>query len=90
MSAQLNGGVAKKRTGSSADILGLYAYGDAYYVSHVLRYYSADGSDGVSVKGGEAAKVKYEDKQNSYGKVLQFQKSVGGIQISCTNNSQNI
>lgn len=40
MSAQLNGGVAKKRTGSSADILGPYAYGDAYYVSHVLRYYS--------------------------------------------------
>lgn len=63
MSAQLNGGVAKKRTGSSADILGPYAYGDAYYVSHVLRYYSADGIDGVSVKGGEAAKVKYEDKQ---------------------------
>lgn len=63
MSAQLNGGVAKKRTGSSADILGPYAYGDAYYVSHVLRYYSADGSDGVSVKGGDAAKVKYEDKQ---------------------------
>lgn len=39
MSAQLNGGMAKKRSGSSAEILGPYDYGDAYYVAHVLRYY---------------------------------------------------
>lgn len=63
MSAQLNGGITKKRSGSSAEILGPYAYGDAYYVSHVLRYYSTDGSGEVSVKAGDAAKVQYEDKQ---------------------------
>ena len=63
MSAQLNGGITKKRSGSSAEILGPYAYGDAYYVSHVLRYYSTDGSGEVSVKTGDAAKVQYEDKQ---------------------------
>lgn len=64
MSAQLNGGTAKKRSGSSAEILGPYAYGDAYYTTHVLRYYLSDDTGGVTeVKAGEAAKVKYEDKQ---------------------------
>lgn len=64
MSAQLNGGTAKKRSGSSAEILGPYAYGDAYYTTHVLRYYLSDDTGGVTeVKAGEAAKIKYEDKQ---------------------------
>lgn len=44
---------SQTRTGTSARILGPYAYGDAYYTDHVLRYYSPAGSSKTSaeVKG---------------------------------------
>lgn len=66
-SADLNHGTPVQRTGSSKQILGPYAYGDAYYVKHVLRYYKEANSDEdvkFAVKSGEAAKVSYENKQN--------------------------
>lgn len=40
------------RTGTAAEILGPYAYGDAYYTEHVLRYYVVENSGTVDeVKG---------------------------------------
>ena len=64
-SADANHGTPVPRTGSSATILGPYQYGDAYYVKHVLRYYSNanKGNTQFASKAGEAAKVSYEDKQ---------------------------
>lgn len=37
------------RTGSAAEILGPYAYGDAYYTKHVLQYYSQDSGSGANI-----------------------------------------
>lgn len=64
-SADLNHGTPVSRTGSAATILGPYQYGDAYYVKHVLRYYSNVNKGGTKFasKAGEAAKVSYGDKQ---------------------------
>lgn len=66
MSGNRHYGYPVARTGSAAQILGPYAYGDAYYTKHVLRYYS-DGTSGTDlgnlVKAGEAAKIAYADKQ---------------------------
>ncbi|CDB12604.1 putative uncharacterized protein [Eubacterium sp. CAG:192] len=64
-SADLNHGTPVSRTGSAATILGPYQYGDAYYVKHVLRYYSNVNKGGTkfAAKAGEAAKVSYGDKQ---------------------------
>ena len=64
-SAEANHGYPVARTGSAAQILGPYTYGDAYYNSHVLRYYPPAGGDvnlGFNVKAGDAAKVDYKDK----------------------------
>lgn len=48
----------KKRSGSAAQNLGPYAYGDAYYTDHVLRYYPlASGIGNIKVKVGQAAKI---------------------------------
>ena len=55
----------KTREGSAAEILGPYAYGDAYYVKHVLRYYQNGSEEMVmNAKAGEAAKVPYEQKRS--------------------------
>lgn len=64
-SADLNHGTPVSRTGSAATILGPYQYGDAYYVKHVLRYYSNVNKGGTkfAAKAGEAAKVSYGGKQ---------------------------
>lgn len=64
-SADLNHGTPVSRTGSAAKILGPYQYGDAYYVKHVLRYYSNVNKGGTkfAAKAGEAAKVSYGGKQ---------------------------
>ena len=64
-SADLNHGTLVSRTGSAATILGPYQYGDAYYVKHVLRYYSNVNKGGTkfAAKAGEAAKVSYGGKQ---------------------------
>ena len=65
MSAAGSYGYPVPRSGSAAAILGPYAYGDAYYIKHVLRYYS-DGSDNEpgNISGaGDAAKIDYADKQ---------------------------
>lgn len=67
MSAGGTYGYPVARTGSAATILGPYAYGDAYYTKHVLRYYSSGTSETDSLGSlatvGEAAKVVYADKQ---------------------------
>ncbi|RGG64343.1 hypothetical protein DWW96_09545 [Eubacterium sp. AF17-7] len=65
MSAKINNGYPVQRTGSAAQILGPYKYGDAYYVKHVLRYYKKSSDDGqtIIVKAGEAANIPYENKQ---------------------------
>lgn len=47
----------KKRTGEAKNNLGPYAYGDAYYTEHVLRYYPLAEGFSVSVKAGVAAKI---------------------------------
>ncbi len=47
----------KIRTGVEAKLLGPYAYGDAYYVEHVLRYYNTGSSAAAAeVKGIELGK----------------------------------
>ncbi len=64
MSASGNYGYPVARTGSAAQILGPYAYGDAYYTKHVLRYYPLENNSlGNLVKAGEAAKIPYTEKQ---------------------------
>ncbi|WP_299117714.1 lysozyme family protein [uncultured Eubacterium sp.] len=64
-SAESNHGYPVARTGSAATILGPYAYGDAYYVKHVLRYYpnAENSASKFTGKVGDAAKVAYADKQ---------------------------
>ena len=52
----------KKRSGSSAQNLGPYAYGDAYYTEHVLRYYPLASGYTVNVKVGQASKVSKSNR----------------------------
>ena len=51
-----------KRSGSSAQNLGPYAYGDAYYTEHVLRYYPLASGYTVNVKVGQASKVSKSNR----------------------------
>lgn len=53
------------RTGEAAKNLGPYAYGDAYYTQHVLRYYApacGTGSVTGSAEVGECAEVDEADR----------------------------
>ena len=54
-----------KKREDNIDTLGPYAYGDAYYTEHVLRYYTyADGMGKLNVKVGVASKVKKSERVN--------------------------
>ncbi len=55
-----SGGV--RNTGSRAEQLGPWHYGDQYYTDHVLRYYQRGDQEEESVAAGEAAKVALEGR----------------------------
>lgn len=55
-----SGGV--RNTGSRAEQLGPWRYGDQYYTDHVLRYYQRGDQAEESVAAGEAAKVALEGR----------------------------
>ena len=55
-----SGGV--RNTGSRAEQLGPWRYGDQYYTDHVLRYYQLGDPGEESVAAGEAAKVALEGR----------------------------
>lgn len=55
-----SGGV--KNTGSRAEQLGPWHYGDQYYTAHVLRYYQSGAEQGESVAVGEAAQVALAER----------------------------
>ncbi len=55
-----SGGV--RSTGSRAEQLGPWRYGDQYYTDHVLRYYQRGDQAEESVAAGEAAKVALEGR----------------------------
>lgn len=52
----------KKRTGAAKESLGPWAYGDQYYVAHVLRYYDTSGTNLEDVSGATA--IRLEDRLN--------------------------
>lgn len=43
----------KRNTGSRAQVLGPWHYGDQYYTAHVLRYYKADSVGGLPAGGSQ-------------------------------------
>lgn len=55
-----SGGV--KNTGSRAEQLGPWHYGDQYYTAHVLRYYQSGAEQVESAAVGEAAQVALDER----------------------------
>lgn len=56
----------KRNTGSRAQVLGPWHYGDQYYTAHVLRYYNAETglSDTGSPSSGDPRAVPLKDRMN--------------------------
>lgn len=53
---------AVRNTGSRAEQLGPWRYGDQYYTTHVLRYYSCGDPAGDSAAAGDAVEVALEQR----------------------------
>lgn len=51
----------KRNTGSRAEVLGPWRYGDQYYTAHVLRYYSIGGVAGAD---GSAKTIPLKDRMS--------------------------